>query len=177
MRDVAEEVKLPVTTLVGAFLVVWGLLLITPLIVMLPIVPFMCLFLWLPILVCFGYIVLGAGLIKRRSWAHFGAKIFMVLVIILLVGAIIFTAGSLFWMLLVPMILIHAAILYILGEHRLEPRWDLRRKIRRVEPLRTEEVSGLTCENCGSGNLAVYPDGSGICGDCRHVFSDARKRL
>lgn len=176
MRDVAEEVKLPVTTLVGAFLVVWGVLLITPLIVMLPIVPFMCLFLWLPILGCLGYIILGVGLIKRRSWAYFGAKIFMVLVIILLVGAMIFFANSLSWALLVPMIIIHVAIFYILGEHRLEPRWDMRRRIRKVETLRTEEISGLTCEKCGSGNLAVYPDGSGICRDCRHVFSDAMKR-
>jgi hypothetical protein len=143
---------------------------------MLPVAPFLCLFLWLPILICLGYIILGIGLIKRRSWAYFGARMFMVLVIILLVGAIIFTAGSPFWIFLVPMILIHAAIFYILGEHRLEPRWDMRRRIRRAEPLRTEEVSGLSCENCGSGNLTVYPDGSGICGDCRHVFSDAGTR-
>jgi hypothetical protein len=74
------------------------------------------------------------------------------------------------------MIVVHVLILAVVAWERGRfVQWPMKR-VRVTRPLDRDRVKGLTCEECGSQNLTVYPDGSGICGDCRHVFSDARKR-
>ncbi|MFQ6107459.1 MAG: hypothetical protein ACE5QF_07750 [Thermoplasmata archaeon] len=176
MRDIIREVETPVSTLVGAFLLVLGVLIVFPIILMISFFPSLCLVLWIPILLCISYIVLGVGLIGRRSWAHSGARIFMVLMILLLLGALVFTAGSLSWVIIVPGIILHIAIILILGERGREFGWRPRRAPSRIQHASKTEISGLACEECGSENLTVYRDGSGICIDCRHVFADVLKK-
>ncbi len=164
-------------SLVGAFLVIYGLVQILFLVLTLSIVGLAWILFpltWIPLVIGAVYVVLGFGLHDRHMWAYTGTLIFMTLMFLFNV-----------WMLIMVRDLLissafHAVIdilvLVYVGSQRSEFEWKSTGRVFRKRPLEKEEMMKLACKKCGSENLDVYPDGSGICTECRHVFSGIQKK-
>lgn len=123
-----------------------------------------------------SYVVLGFGLLGRRSWALTLTPVFMIIIIVLFVILLVFAATPLGLLILGPVILVHVVILALVswerGRYRPKPvRW-----LPIQQPVVLERVEGLTCEECGSEDIRIYPDGSGICQNCKNVFSSIPKK-
>ena len=121
------------------------------------------------------YMGFGFGVLDRRQWAFYGA---IVLVPILL--AIYLRSFMISWILddLFSSIMnlihitLHSIILAAVIINYDEFTW----KPKVPAPLGAELVDyrtmGLRCENCKSENLTIFPDGSGRCNDCLHMFKN-----
>jgi len=179
MRDVAvEEVKGAHISFIAVFLILFGafqLLLWASFFFLATALALLCGLVWVGVVISIAYILLGFGLLRRRQWAFTWTPVLMVIMIVLNVLTVVFV-GSFLMIIFGPMIVVHVLILaVVVWERGRFVQWPMKRA-RVTRPLDRDRVKGLTCEECSSQNLTVYPDGSGICGDCRHVFSDARKR-
>lgn len=179
MRDVAiEEVKGTRVSFIAVFLMLFGafqLLLWASFFFVATALALLCGLVWVGVAISIAYILLGFGLLRRRQWAFTWTPVLMVIMIVLNVLTVVFVGPFQMMIIFGPMIVVHVLILaVVLWERGRFVQWPMKR-VHVTRPLDRDRVKGLKCEECGSQNLTVYPDGSGICGDCRHVFSDARK--
>ncbi len=175
MRDVAvEEVKGAHISFIAVFLILFGafqLLLWASFFFVATALALLCGLAWVGVVISIAYILLGFGLLRRRQWAFTWTPVLMVIMIVLNVLTVVFV-GSLLMIIFGPMIVVHVLILaVVVWERGRFVQWPMKR-VRVTRPLDSDRMKGLTCEECGSQNLTVYPDGSGVCGDCRHVFAD-----
>ncbi len=178
MRDISSDVRGTVITLAAAVLVIYGLieLISGVLITVLSGVGFYSLLVTWPYLIIGGlYMALGFGLLDRHEWAYYGTLILVPIALAIYIWSFIlyFSVSDVFGVIVVAFhILVHGAILILIGLSRREFTWKpVLRTLPRAE-LKKDRTEHLKCENCDSESITVFPDGSGKCNDCKHVFTN-----
>ncbi|MFQ6061289.1 MAG: hypothetical protein ACE5KV_08385 [Thermoplasmata archaeon] len=188
MRDIiAQEVKGTHISFIGVFLILFGAYQLFQWVIVTAVASIFaltCGLVSIGIVISIAYIFLGFGLLSRCDWAFIWTPILMIVMIVIYIclsiitytGFSVISIGKIIVMVFIAVIVVHVAILGIVVWDRKRYRRERRIETRTMQPLRKEEINGLTCEKCGSENLAVYPDGSGICTDCSYIFRNVRRK-
>jgi hypothetical protein len=178
VRDISSDVRGKAITLAAGVLVIYGLIniIVGVLITVLSGFGFYALLVTWPYLIIGGlYMALGYGLLDRHEWAYYGTLILVPIALALYMWSLFlsFAISDVLGGIFVTIhILVHGAILILIGLSRKEFTWKPVLRSRPRAELHDERTEALKCENCHSENIAVFPDGSGKCNDCKHVFTE-----
>jgi hypothetical protein len=177
MRDVViEEVGGTHVSFIAVFLILFGgaqLAMWVLFFVVATAFALLCGVVWLGVIISIAFIALGLGLLRRRDWAFTWTPVLMVVMIVLNIITIAVTPPSV--IVFGPLIVVHALIGIGIMWERGKPSPIRRKMVRFTRPMDKEQTAGLICGRCGSADVVVYPDGSGICQACRNVFADIWK--
>lgn len=178
VRDISSDVRGAVITLAAGVLVVYGLinLALGVIAILVSGLGVFSLLVFWPFLVFGGlYMAFGFGILDRHEWAYYGTLILVpiALSMYLLSFFVSFSVSDVLGTVEVAFhILVHGAILILIGLSHKEFIWKpVVKDLPRAE-LQEDRTEGLKCENCDSENITVFPDGSGKCNDCNHVFTN-----
>ncbi len=121
------------------------------------------------------YMGFGFGLLDRRQWAFYGTIVLVPILLVIYLWT--FTVFSIFGdvfssIMSLIHITVHSIILAAVIINYDEFSWKPKVPTPPRAELMDYRTMGLRCENCKSENLTVFPDGSGRCNYCLHVFKN-----